>query len=466
MIAAQTIVSVTLASAAGTGAGFCTGLIPGLHVNNLAAVAVASSVSVMSVFCCVGTVLGCDETALLVACFLVAAMIAHMFSESVVATYLGVPSTDNVSLLPAHRLAKEGLGHCAVRISADGSLGGVLIGMLLLVPVCVFLGSPIDAYSSLRSVMGIFVALLSTLLVISEGFGRRRAVVRSLKGAIFFFLSGVLGFIVLDSNYFAAAVPDVPWMSTDFVSRSSLLLPLFAGLFGIPTLLLSIGPELGRVTQSTASTDESEPRGVRPRVTSMEVLTSSIGGVLVGWIPGVTSGSSATLCASVVRGSTPEGGEPEEAARFIWLYSAISSCGAVLSVGALSMIGRARSGIMQAVVFFVEDSAFEVHGLETADPVFALLLSMLASAVLSHMAIHGVSKSLLMRLQGVLCSRRTAVASLAFVTSLVLVLTGTRGILLLLSATTLGLLPPLCGSRRINLMGCLLLPICVTFLSG
>lgn len=465
MVAAQILVSVLLSSAAGTGAGFCTGLVPGLHVNNLAAVAVASSASVIGVFCYIGSVSGCDEAALLVACFLVAAMVAHMFSESIVATYLGIPSGDNVSLLPAHRLAREGLGRSAVRASADGSLAGAILGLLFLLPVCALLGPPVDAYSSLRSVMGVAVALLSGLLVASEGFGRQAAGRRILFGTAFFFLSGMIGFVVLDTNYFASSVPDFPWMRAEFVPKSSLLLPLFAGLFGIPTLLISLG--LGRGSEAPSANfveTDAERRDVRPGVRLKEVLTSSIGGVLVGWIPGVTSGSSATLCASAVKGPAPEGGEPGEAARFIWLYSAISSCGAVLSVGALFVIARARSGIMQAVVFFMGDSALEVRDLGAVDPVCALLLSMLAAAVLSHMAMHSITGTFLMRLQGVLCSRRTAVASLMFVSALVLVLTGTRGGLLLLAATALGLLPPLCGSRRINLMGCLLLPICLMFL--
>lgn len=47
-----------------------------------------------------------------------------------------------------------------------------------------------------------------------------------------------------------------------------------------------------------------------------------------------------------------------------------------------------------------------------------------------------------------------------------MILTGTRGALLLATACALGLLPPLIGVRRIQLMGCLLVPIMVLFLTG
>ena len=466
MAGVQIIISVLLASAAGTGAGFCTGLVPGLHVNNLAAVVVAGSASVTGLFTYLGHLSGFYDEALLVACFLVAAMVAHMFSESIVATYLGIPSGDNISLLPAHRLAKEGLGARAILSSADGSLAGAVLGLSLLLPVCMLLGPPVNAYDSLRVVMGFAVAILSSLLVASEGFGRPRAHRRVLLGLVFFFLSGVLGIIVLDTNYFAASIPDLPWMQSGFVPKSALLLPLFAGLFGVPTLLLSIGQN--RSSETITVRDSSHCRLVerRPVIRLREIATSSIGGVLVGWIPGVTSGSSAALCASAVKGAAPEGGRSEEAARFIWLYSAISSCGAVLSVGALFVIARARSGIMQAVVHFMEDDITLASDRGIVYPACAILLSMLASAAISHIAIRSISGAPLIRLQKTLCSRGTAIASLVFVMSLVLVLTGLRGGLVLFAAVTLGLLPPLCGSRRINLMGCLLLPICITFLMG
>lgn len=431
-------------------------------MNNLAAVVVASSASFVGLFCLIGSLSGYSEVALLVACFLVAAMVAHMFSESVVATYLGIPSGDNVSLLPAHRLAKEGLGRSAIRSSANGSLAGAIAGLLFMVPVCMFLGPPINAYSALKGVMALVVGGLSVVLVVSEGLGKPSAMKRIAGAAAFFLMAGLVGYVVLDTDYFAASLPDFPWIHPSYVPRSSLLLPLFAGLFGIPTLLLSLGPSCGR--EKTSEQPVVADMDLRPGIGVKEVLTSSIGGVLVGWIPGVTSGSSATLCANAVKGIAPEGGKREEAARFIWIYSAISSCGAVLSVGALFLIARARSGIMQAVVFFMGGSTIEVRGIGTIGPMCAILLSMLAAAMLSHAMIHGISGTLLTRLQGLLCSRRTAAVSMGFVVALVLFLTGTRGGLLLVVAMTLGLLPPLCGLRRINLMGCLLLPICVTFL--
>ena len=464
MEAYSILLSVLLSSLAGTSVGLCTGLVPGLHVNNVAAVVVASSAAAISAFDSLGSFLGCEEAALLVSSFLVSALVSHMFSEAIVATYLGIPSGDTVSLLPAHRLARMGLGGAAIRASADGSLAGAILGLVLVPPVCMLLGPPVDSYSLLRQVMGFIVAAMSVALVLSDGLGHRNPVRRIALASSFFALSGLLGFIVLDTNYYACSVPDVPWIQTDFVRISSLLLPLFAGLFGVPTLLLSLGTN-GR---SGDDTGRGTPRRERldPELRTKQFVLSSLGGLLVGWIPGVTSGSSATMCASVSKDAVAEGGGSEEAARFIWLYSAISSCGAVLSVGALFSIARARSGIMQAVAHFLGGQALSIDGLHSLAPMTAMLMSMLLSAAVCHKLICGFSDSVISRLQRVLCSDASAMLSLAFVTSLVLYLTGVRGALIFVAAGSLGLLPPLVGVRRINLMGCLLVPICLMFLLG
>jgi len=52
---------------------------------------------------------------------------------------------------------------------------------------------------------------------------------------------------------------------------------------------------------------------------------------------------------------------------------------------------------------------------------------------------------------------------LVFVISLSFALTGVRGILVMSAAVCLGLHPPLVGVRRIQLMGCLLVPITIGF---
>jgi putative membrane protein len=434
--------------------------VPGLHVNNIAAASVAYAGAFLGLFALLGGAAGSGESGLMLSCFLVSALVAHNFSEAVPNTYVGIPSGDAITVLPAHRLARAGLGWTAVRSSMEGSLAGVLLGTAALVPVSLLLGPAVGLYGHLKLVMGYLILLLSSVLVLSDGLvvpaTRSRAVARAVRTAkvlTVFLASGTLGFVALDSNYFAASIPGC---QDPFVPRSSLLLPLFAGLFGLPTLLLSIG--------NSGSRDPGVSLACKVRSSGMlrGASMSLIGGVLVGWIPGFTSGSSATLCSSAARGPAEEAGDVEGSVRFIWLYSAISSAGAVLSVGALFTILRSRSGVMDAVSRFISP---EPAGQSLSDMVApaSMLLSMVLAGLLSYSAM-GLMRERLRSLGRALCSRSLAVGAAAFVVSLVAALTGLRGLLLLATACCLGVLPPLVGVRRIHLMGCLLVPISATFL--
>lgn len=451
--------AVLLSSAGGTAVGFSLGLVPGLHVNNLAAVMVAGSGYVLGSFAFLEYLAGPDRSALLACAFLCAAMMGHMFSEAVVSTYLGIPAGDAVSLLPAHRLARAGLGRLAVCASADGTLSGAAMGVLLTVPVLLLLGPPVGLYSVIRPFLGLAVLGLSALLLAGDallGSGRfgdlPSTVYRLSRSCAVFLGAGVLGTAVLLTGYHACTIP---LAGQPFVHRSALLLPLFAGLFGLPTLLLSLGSRADGHRAAVCQVVACD--AVRPG----DSVLGAVGGLLVGWIPGMTSGSSAALCACAAGDASEESTSVEGSVRFIWLYSAIASCGAVFSVGALFAIQRARSGVMEAVAGFLEAP----QEASTAAVAASLLLGMMVSAILSRGLLE-CSGRMLERLRPVLCSRGTAVASMLFLCALVLLLTGARGALVLSASTSLGLLAPLHGVRRIHLMGSLLVPISISFMLG
>lgn len=455
------LASVLVASAGGTAVGYASGLVPGLHVNNIAAATVALAGGVLAFFGVLGDALDSDEVGVMVSCFLASAMVSHCFSEAIPNTYVGIPSGDVVSVLPAHRLAKAGLGWTAVRSSVDGSLAGVLLGLASLVPVCLLLGPPVGLYAHLRHVMGFLILALSAVLVLSDGLRVRAShrpvlarAMRTLTVLAVFASSGVLGFVVLDTNYFAS---DFPGSVAPFVPRSSLLLPLFAGLFGLPTLMLSVmgtRSRPGPVSYACKVYARRHGRGV---------LLSLVGAVLVGWIPSMTSGSSATLCSAVARSPGEEADGVGASMEFIWLYSAISSAGAVMSIGALFTILRSRSGVMDAVSGFLAPEPFGGAVSDLLQPA-AMLLAVVLSALLSHL-VTVLARDALVRAGAVLCSKGLALGAALFVCSLVALLTGLRGMFLLATACTVGLVPPMAGVRRIHLMGCLLVPVALMFLS-
>lgn len=458
------LASVLVSAFSGTALGFLAGLVPGLHMNNIAAAVTAYGSAALAFFGSISFAAVPNGAGISVSCFISSALVAHIFSESVVSTYVGIPDEDVVSVLPAHRLAKAGLGTLAVRSSAEGALAGVLYGVALVFPVCALMGTPLLAYDAISKLMPFVVSIFILLLVVSEGYPSLRFrhhvkghILRMVSAFAMVLASGLLGTVALLTNYYAAPLPDFPWISNEFVPRSSLLLPMFAGFFGVPSLLLSMGSRpLPGITFARAYD------GARP-LSAREALTMLLGGIMVGWLPGMTSGSATTACSpSMTEARVVE--DVSSASRFVWLYSAISASGAVMSVGALFVIQRARSGSMDAVSLFVGGTFVEGAWFQSVPLMSAILLSMVVSSLLSRWAIHRFLP-VLSRSSKVLCSRALAVSSLVFVTGLCLSITGVRGALVMACSASLGMLTPIVGIRRIQLMGSLLVPIWILFVT-
>ncbi|OGS41711.1 MAG: hypothetical protein A3K67_00355 [Euryarchaeota archaeon RBG_16_62_10] len=462
MLDAGLVASLLLSTGAGVCVGISAGLVPGLHMNNIAAALVAYAGAAVGLFSAVNALSGGPNAGLLVASFVASALVAHMFAEAITSTYIGIPSEDMVSVLPAHRLAKAGYGSVAVRASVDGSLVGTAVATAVFLPSCLLMGEPVGLYSLLKKVMLFVVIGFSVVLVLADGdehglrvSGLRRAMAHRVKAATSFLASGLLGFLVLQTDYASCGLPDLPWMTAGFVQRSALLLPMFAGLFGLPSLLMSLMARPGKELHDAPQVSYSfEGR-------ASDLALAILGGTLVGWLPGMTSGCAATVCAP---GTREHGGEGDlrGSARFIWLYSAISSSGVVFALAALFVISRARSGSMDAISFFVGDGEPGFASVGEAFAASSLLLSCLVSALVSHRLVRSLEQRLA-GLQRLLCSRRTAVAAVMFVVALSCALTGSRGMLVMAAATTMGLIPPLAGVRRIQLMGCLLVPVALVF---
>ena len=445
---------------AGALVGFLAGLIPGLHMNNIAALLSAYAGVSVGLFSGVSDILGSESPGLAISSFLSAALIAHTISESIPSTYMGIPSGDTVSVLPAHRLARCGLGRSAVRASADGAFAGTLAAAIALIPMSFLMGAPINFYDMLRMSMGAIVVLFSCILLFSEAFrtiGRRKEkAMRVLRGALIFFASGLLGWIVLKTDFYASPLPDLPWGQHGFVPREALLLPLFAGLFGVPSLLLSLGSrQVWDIRPGSPCVDIHSPN-------RKDIVLSLLGGAIVGWMPGMTSGSAATLCMPAAR-ETVRASDIPSSLRFIWLYSSISGAGGVFALGALFTIARTRSGTMDSIEMFLGSGLENSVWPSNLALMLELATAMLFSAVFSHSVLRLLDRRIRV-VRNLMGSNAVTVAALTFILSLAFALTGLRGAVVTASSVSLGLLTPLLGVRRIQLMGCLLVPIAASFL--
>ena len=155
----------------GTFLGAAAGLVPGLHINNLAYMlgASAGGLSGAALWLLSAYGAGMDEALLLVGAILVSCLVSHTMSSILPSVFLGAPDPGlALSVLPAHRLLLEGNGLEAVRCSLTGCVGGLAACLLALPLFRVIMGDPVNAYEKLRPLMPFILVLVAVLLIASE----------------------------------------------------------------------------------------------------------------------------------------------------------------------------------------------------------------------------------------------------------------------------------------------------------
>jgi putative membrane protein len=235
-----------------------------------------------------------------------------------------------------------------------------------------------------------------------------------------FTVSGILGLVALKYSHLAELTP-----------ASSVLLPLFSGLFASPALITSIVEE-SRIPEQKLS---SKLPGVK------EVLTGSLSGSLVSIFPGVSSGVAAAISSAGSRKSE----------QYISTISAANTSNAMLCFAVFLTLGKIRSGAVDAASKFY----FEVEAL-----IIAGALTSLAAALLTILS--GITASrILPRLNFTLFSSLV----LILLTFFIYFLTGWFGLMVYAIATPIGLSTLFLQVRRINCMGCLIIPV-ILFRAG
>src|SRR3989304_6682248 len=105
--------------------GVFTGLTPGIHINLVSAILVSLSASYLT-----------QISAIYLVVFISSMAIAHTFLDFIPSIFLGCPDTDTeLSILPGHELLKEGRGHAAVLLTAQGGLAAVILTIILAFPL-------------------------------------------------------------------------------------------------------------------------------------------------------------------------------------------------------------------------------------------------------------------------------------------------------------------------------------------
>lgn len=384
--------------------GTISGLIPGIHVNTMAGVVLGLQ----------GGVLALAGPEVLAAA-LFAALITHSFLDIIPSTFLGVPNPDTaISVLPAHALCLEGKGEEAVRIAALGSALACAVAIPLSA-VLFFIIPALQPYFDWW--IGLMIlGIVGYLIVTGESPGWAFSV---------FLVSGILGIFSLRFAY-------AGWHT---LGASGVLMPLLAGLFGIPVLLYS---SAGPVPEQRFSGIQMEYRVIRKGT-----ILGTIAGTMVGWLPGLSNATANAVLASTL-------GYEKDRRGYILATSAANMANAIIGIAVLYSITRMRNGVMVVL------AAIEPPPLPAM-----LAVGGITACVAFLLTIH---LSRYARLLNGIESRQLNMGVCGFITLLSFIICGPFGLLVLLLAVLTGLVPPMVNIPRVFCMGAIMLPVlCYSF---
>lgn len=390
---------ICLAIILGMTAGVFTGLIPGLHVNLIAAVVVSS----------VGGLL-VGVAPFLVAVFIISLALTHSFLDSIPSIYLGAPDESQVvATLPGHQYLRKGLGHQAILYTLFGSLFSLFL-ILLFFPIGLKVLKPI--YIFIQPFVGKFLLVVVIILIILSR--------KIFLNTMFFLFAGLLGFL-----------------SFSLVSQEQILLPLLSGLFGTSTLLISL---FGM--SSLPKQHIREKLKLSWSALERNVSRATVVGFLASFLPGFGSSQ-----AAIVASTTMKKKEPLD---YLLLVGGINTVNFAFSLVTLFILGKARNGAIVSVKEILGELTFQqflifipilfiVAGIATLlGIVLSKGFSQVVQKVNYHKLIYGV---------------------VSFLFLIVFLLSKWQGILILLTATALGIMAGLFGAQKNMLLGCLLLPV-------
>ena len=384
--------------------GILAGLVPGIHSNTLAAFAILYA--------------GKMENAWII---ILSAAIAYTIADIIPTTLLGVPDEETaIAVLPTHEMVLEGRGFEAISISAVSSFLSLVFSLPLFLPV-IIIGKH---YAVVKRLTPPVLLIVSAVLIMSEKADIFEGSLASWRKRIYsllvFLVSGFLGLFALNHSHLAQTT-----------SAGSVLLPLLTGLFGVPVLLQATG---GRIPEQKIV--------IRfPDIDS--TAKGSLAGFLVSIFPGISSGV-ATVVASL--------GEKSRE-KYIAAMSGANTSNALLCIYMLIAAERTRSGAAKAL----EELGYTPTYFDVAIiSLVSALIALFATILISFIAVSKIGKVR----QSVI-----SVGVFLFLFSVVYSLTGIFGLTIFLTSVPIGVSASLLGVKRVNCMGCLILPVLIHSLS-
>lgn len=395
------IIEPLLAAAIGIFFGVIAGLLPGIHINLIGAVLVSSSAFLLGIFPPIYVIL-----------FIVSMAVTQTFVDFIPSIFLGAPDETTVlSVLPGHKLLKQGKGYEAILYSSYGCLFSIPATILISILFIKYLSK----FESTINFLIPYILIISSIFLISREQNKIPAI-------LVFLMSGFLGIAVLNSG----------------INQS--FLPLLTGLFGASSLIISIKNKVEIPPQKITSIKIKKRKLIRP------ILLSSIFSPLCCFLPGFGSGQSAVISASISRLGKKG---------FLVLLGATNMIGISLSFVVFYAIGKTRTGMASTIGQIIGELNLNLI-------IIILLTICLVGIVCFYLTLY-LAKIFSQKITS-LNYTKLSLITLAFISAIVLWFSGIFGFFIFLISTATGIFGILSNVKRINLMGCLVIPVILFYL--
>ena len=386
-------------------AGTVTGLIPGIHINLVGVSIIALSASLLS---------SINPVYLVV--FIASMAITHTFVDFIPSIFLGCPDTDTeLSVLPGHELLKKGRGYEAVLLATYGGLAAIFILILIAFPFKIIIGQFYN-FLTLKYVMPIILSIVAVTLIFLEK--------RKISAFFAFSLAGILGLSVLNLDI------------------KEPFLPLLTGLFGASMLLISIKTKTKIPKQKIEKIHEDIKKPL-----AGAFLGSVIASPLLSLLPGLGSGQAAII-GNIISRTDRRG--------FLVLLGATNTLVMGFSFVAFYLVSRTRTGAAVAISEIIGNFSWQI---------LVLILSVIVvTGIISFFLTEFIARFLSQKINQINYTK-LSILTLAMLGLLVLFVSGFFGVVVLIVSALTGIYCISLGVRRTQMMGCLLLPTIIFYLT-
>ncbi len=384
--------------------GTLTGLTPGLHVN-LVSLMVLSLSPILLQF----------TSPIVLGIFIISLAMTQTFLDALPGIYLGAPDESQaLNVLPGHRFLLRGEGHLAVIYNTLGSLGCIILSLLLF-PL--FIWSMDFIYPFVKGIMGYLLALIMAFMIGKE----KKKWLHSLTA---FLIAGILGVLVLGSN------------------MKQPLFPLLSGMFGFSLLFTSLKDKVRIPVQNQNSIPNISRKNM---IKSISAATGM--GFVSAFLPGFGNSQAAIVATNIVGDVGDEG--------FLAIVGGLNTASMLISIAAVYVLDKARNGAIVVVKDLVEKVGLSELLLFLGAALFAAGMGAIFALKLSKVFSQHIAKVNYTRL---------IFGIMSFITLLTFYFDGFLGLLVLLTSTAIGLVASHWGVGKNHLMGCLILPVILYFI--